>query len=49
MVLFININVGQRVEVKYGGRILTGTVKFKGCLNGVVGDWVGVGLDLPCE
>ncbi len=46
MVLLDNIKIGQRVEVKWDGHILHGTVKFKGCINGVAGDWVGVALDL---
>ena len=44
MVLFVNINLNQRVEVLYNRRIIEGTVKYKGCINGVAGDWVGVEL-----
>ncbi|XP_006825874.1 uncharacterized protein LOC100367797 [Saccoglossus kowalevskii] len=47
MVLFANVVIGQRVEVKYKGRIHRGTVKFKGSLNSVEGDWVGVALAEP--
>ncbi|XP_071949983.1 uncharacterized protein [Antedon mediterranea] len=47
MVLFININVGQNVEVLHKGRILAGTVKFKGSLANVRGDWVGIDLQEP--
>ena len=49
MVLFENININQRVEVKWKGQIEPGTVKYKGCINGVPGDWVGVSLDYPGE
>ena len=45
MVLFINVNLNQRVEVKHLNRVYTGTVKYKGCINGVIGDWVGIILD----
>ena len=47
MVLFENINVNQRVEVLRDGRIYAGTVKYKGRINGISGEWVGVELDLP--
>nr|XP_054770682.1 uncharacterized protein LOC129278562 [Lytechinus pictus] len=47
MVLFININVGQRVEVIYKGEVLEGTVKYKGGLTNTTGDWVGIELDEP--
>ncbi|XP_022093777.1 dynactin subunit 1-like [Acanthaster planci] len=47
MVLFLNINIGQRVEVYYKGQIFAGTVKYKGGLSNVKGDWVGVDLDEP--
>jgi len=47
MVLFENIKVNQRVEVLRDGLVYTGTVKYKGCINGVSGEWVGVELDLP--
>jgi len=47
MVLFENINVNQRVEVLRDGRIYAGTVKYKGNINGISGEWVGVALDLP--
>ncbi|XP_071499016.1 uncharacterized protein [Diadema antillarum] len=47
MVLFININVGQRVEVIYKGEVHEGTVKYKGGLTNVTGDWVGIELDEP--
>ena len=45
MVLFVNVNIGQRVEVKWKNRIVPGTVKYKGGVNRVAGDWVGVALD----
>jgi len=47
MVVFENININQRVEVLRDGQICTGTVKFKGVINGISGEWVGVELDLP--
>jgi dynactin complex subunit len=49
MVLFENINLNQRVEVLQDDIVYTGTVKYKGCLNGLRGEWVGVELDLPGE
>ena len=45
MVLYVNVHLNQRVEVKLNGRILTATVCFKGCLNGIQGDWVGLCMD----
>ena len=47
MVLFTNVYINQRVEVKWLGSIYKGVVRFKGCLGGVQGDWVGVALDEP--
>ena len=47
MVLFENINVNQRVEVLRDDQVFTGTVKYKGIINGICGEWVGVELDLP--
>lgn len=48
MVLFENINVNQRVEVlRDDGNINSGTVRYKGCINGMRGEWVGVELDCP--
>lgn len=47
MVLYDNININQKVEVLRNGRIYPATVKYKGTLNGVGGDWVGVSFDLP--
>jgi len=47
MVLFENIYVNQRVEVLRDGAIYAGTVKYKGNINGITGEWVGVELDLP--
>ena len=45
MVLYDNIKIGQRVEVRWQGWIEPGTIKYKGALNGVRGEWVGVALD----
>ncbi|CAH1777262.1 unnamed protein product [Owenia fusiformis] len=45
MVLFINVNVGQRVEVLYKGDVHLGTVRYKGGVVNRRGDWVGVDLD----
>ena len=45
MVLYQNINVGQRVEVKIGNLIFRGVVKYKGAVVNKQGDWVGVALD----
>lgn len=45
MVLFQNINVGQRVEVKINNLIFWGVVKYKGFVVNKQGDWVGVVLD----
>jgi len=47
MVLFENINVNQRVEVLRDGEVYSATVKYKGNINGISGEWVGVELDLP--
>ena len=47
MVLHQNVNVGQRVEVKYNNRIYRGTVKYKGPIIHKPGDWVGVSLEQP--
>ncbi|XP_071084956.1 uncharacterized protein [Haliotis cracherodii] len=47
MVLFININVGQRVEVLLGGEIFRGTIQYKGCIITKKGEWVGLALDEP--
>ena len=46
MVLFDNIVVNQRVEVRMRAGVYKGTVKYKGPLNGVPGDWIGVALDV---
>ena len=45
MVLFSNVNLGQRVEVSLGWGNIRGTVQYKGCLVGKQGDWVGIHLD----
>ncbi|WAR27649.1 DCTN1-like protein [Mya arenaria] len=45
MVLFHNVNVGQRVEVSLDWGTIRGTVGYKGCLTGKQGDWVGVLLE----
>ena len=47
MVLFVNVVVGQFVEVKHRNHIVCGTVRYKGHLNGVLGEWVGVELEYP--
>lgn len=47
MVLYSNINVNQRVEVRLDGQILRGIVKYKGSLASQPGDWVGVALEEP--
>ena len=47
MVLFENIVLNQRVEVRMRNGIYKGTVKYKGPINGVPGDWVGVALEEP--
>ena len=47
MVLFENVNINQRVEVLRDGDVYSGTVKYKGNINGICGEWVGVELDLP--
>jgi len=49
MVLFSNINANQRVELRYKHEILRGTVKYKGPVVSLDGDWVGVALDEPCK
>lgn len=49
MVLFQNVNIGQRVEVKYGFNTVRGLVCYKGPLVCREGDWVGVTLDIPGE
>ena len=45
MVLFNNVNVGQRVEVNIGWCSIKGTVQYKGSLAGKQGDWVGMNLE----
>ncbi|KAI8772407.1 CAP-Gly domain-containing linker protein 2 [Biomphalaria glabrata] len=45
MVLFENICVGQRVEVRWNAGIYRGVVKYKGTIATKKGDWVGVALD----
>lgn len=45
MVLYQNINVGQRVEVKLGNLVFRGVVKYKGSVINRQGDWVGVALE----
>ena len=45
MVLFENITINQRVEVLQDGAVMTGIVRYKGCLNGIRGEWVGIELD----
>ena len=45
MVLFHNISVGQRVEVKLGLVVFRGTVKYKGPVINKKGEWVGISLD----
>lgn len=47
MVLFSNINLNQRVELQHDNQIYTGTVKYKGGVNTLIGDWVGISLDYP--
>ena len=45
MVLFHNINLGQKVGVNLGWSEVRGTVSYKGALSGKQGDWVGVTLE----
>ncbi|XP_062614593.1 CAP-Gly domain-containing linker protein 3-like [Saccostrea cucullata] len=47
MVLYQNINFGQRVEVKLGNLVFRGVVKYKGSVVNRQGDWVGVALERP--
>ena len=47
MVLLVDIYVGQYVQVRLKDKIVFGTVRYKGHLNGVEGDWVGVELEYP--
>ena len=47
MVLLLDIYIGQYVEVRLKNKIVCGTVRYKGHLNGVDGDWVGVALEYP--
>lgn len=47
MVLFLNIVIGQYVEIRHQNKIVCGTVKYKGHLNGEEGNWVGVQLEYP--
>ena len=47
MVLFSNITIGQIVEVRHENHIHCGTVRYKGHLNGVSGEWVGLELNYP--
>lgn len=45
MVLFSNINIKARVQVKWRGEIFNGTVRYTGGLVARSGEWVGVELD----
>lgn len=47
MVLYVDILVGQYVQVRLKNKIVFGTIRYKGHLNGVDGDWVGVELEYP--
>ena len=47
MVLFENTVVNQSVEVKTRHGVFKGIVKYKGCLNGIAGDWIGIHLSHP--
>nr|XP_009859104.1 tubulin-folding cofactor E-like [Ciona intestinalis] len=47
MVIFLNISIGQYVEVKHKEKIVCGTVKYKGHVNGESGEWIGIQLDYP--
>ena len=47
MVLFENTGINQDVEVRTRHGIFKGVVKYKGSLNGVAGDWIGVHLSQP--
>ena len=49
MVLYSNINLNQRVELIYDNQLLRGTVKYKGAVNNLDGEWIGVSLDMPCK
>lgn len=49
MVLYSNVNLNQRVELIYDNQLLRGTVKYKGAVNNLDGEWIGVALDLPCK
>lgn len=45
MVLFHNVNLGQKVGVNLGWCEVRGAVAYKGALAGKQGDWVGVHLE----
>lgn len=47
MVLFDNVYLGQRVEVRWNDGIYKGTVQYKGPIATKNGEWVGVALDCP--
>ncbi|CAL1532989.1 unnamed protein product [Lymnaea stagnalis] len=47
MVLFENVFLGQRVEVRWNDDIYQGTIRFKGTIATKKGEWVGVALDIP--
>jgi len=49
MVLYSNVTINQRVELLYHGNVIKGTVKYKGGVNTLQGDWVGIALDMPGE
>ena len=49
MVLFVNVNLNQRVEVHYCRAVFRGTVRYKGSIANKRGDWVGVALDKPSK
>lgn len=45
MVFFHNINPGARVQVRWRGKIETGTIRYAGSLMAKDGEWVGIELD----
>ncbi|PAA49929.1 hypothetical protein BOX15_Mlig004166g1, partial [Macrostomum lignano] len=47
MVLFDNIAIGQNVEVKHLNELYPAKVRYKGGLNSMKGDWVGLELYEP--
>lgn len=47
MLTYENLNVGLKVEVSHNGKILKGTVLYKGPMTSRPGIWIGIDLTTP--